>query len=297
MMIPIIDTHQHMWDLKEFSLPWLVDIESLNKSHNMVDYVTASEGSGISKTIYMEVDVEPSQRSKEVDYVSDFCNRDDNPMVAAVVSGSPMEEGFIEIVKSYRNNPYVKGVRQVLHVPEMPRSSCLEGSFIDGIRCLGEAGKSFDVCMRPSELSDALAMVLKCPDTLFILDHCGNADPQIVSGLSEPDGNEPFAHSRQQWLDDMSALGQCENVVCKLSGIIARAPSGWNTDLLAPTVRHCISSFGYDRVIVGGDWPVCNMGATLGAWINSLREIIQDYKETEQRAILNENAVRIYQLS
>ena len=71
-MIPIIDTHQHMWDLKEFSLPWLEGVDQLNKSYSMGDYVIASEKSGISQTIYMEVDVEPSQRSKEVDYVSEL---------------------------------------------------------------------------------------------------------------------------------------------------------------------------------------------------------------------------------
>ena len=296
-MIPIIDTHQHMWDLKEFSLPWLEGVDQLNKSYSMGDYVIASEKSGISQTIYMEVDVDPSQRTKEVDYISDFCARDDNPMVAAVVSGEPAGQDFFTHVKSYRDNKYVKGVRQVLHVPEIPRSFCLEKSFIDGVRYLGEVGKSFDVCMRPSELSDALDMVSKCPDTLFILDHCGNADPQVVAGQIKPENEQPFAHGRQQWLDDISALGQCENVVCKLSGIIARAPLEWDSDLLAPTIHHCISSFGYDKVIVGGDWPVCNIGSTLHAWINSLREVVLSYSEGEQRAILNENAVRIYRLN
>ena len=295
-MLPIVDTHQHMWDLREFSLPWLTDVEMLNKSHDMDDYCEASRGCGINQTVYMEVDVEPTQRGREVDYVSDFCARSDNPMVAAVVSGSPAEEGFLDIVKSYRDNPNVKGFRQVLHVPEMPRYSCLQQSFLNGMHCLGEADKSFDLCMRPNELGDALDLVKKCPDTLFILDHCGNADPQIVSGLLEPAEKEPFAHSRQQWLDDISALGKCENVVCKLSGIIARVPVGWKTELLAPTVLHCVSSFGFDRIVVGGDWPVCNLGASLKEWIDSLREIVKCYSEAEQRAILYENAVRIYKL-
>ena len=98
-MLPIVDTHQHMWDLREFSLPWLTDVEMLNKSHDMDDYCEASRGCGINQTVYMEVDVEPTQRGREVDYVSDFCSRSDNPMVAAVVSGSPAEEGFLDIVK------------------------------------------------------------------------------------------------------------------------------------------------------------------------------------------------------
>ena len=42
---------------------------------------------------------------------------------------------------------------------------------------LGEIGMSFDLCLRPSELGDAVGLVDQCPDTRFIVDHCGNADP------------------------------------------------------------------------------------------------------------------------
>ena len=41
---------------------------------------------------------------------------------------------------------------------------------------------------------------------------------------------------------------------CKISGIVARAEAGWNTDTLAPTVNACLDSFGVDRVVFGGDW-------------------------------------------
>ena len=29
MTIPIIDTHQHLWDLDKFRLPWLADAPAL----------------------------------------------------------------------------------------------------------------------------------------------------------------------------------------------------------------------------------------------------------------------------
>ena len=144
---------------------------------------------------------------------------------------------------------------------------------------------------------DAVALVEQCPDTLFIVDHCGNADPQIVSGDVEPDLENPFSHDRQQWMDDMQALGAHDNVVCKLSGIVARAPQGWKAETLAPTVEHCIASFGADGVVFGGDWPVCTLGAPLGEWVAALRQIVKGHSEEDQRRILHDNAVRLYGLA
>src|SRR5438874_734504 len=39
---PIIDTHQHLWDLKRFKLPWLANAgERLNRSYRLADYAKA----------------------------------------------------------------------------------------------------------------------------------------------------------------------------------------------------------------------------------------------------------------
>ena len=185
----------------------------------------------------------------------------------------------------------------MLHVPSAARGACVEPRFVEGMHLLGSMGKCFDLCMRPSELGDAVALVEQCPDTLFIVDHCGNADPQVVSGDVESDLENPFSHDRQQCMDDMQALGAHANVVCKLSGIVARAPQGWTAETLAPTVEHCIASFGADGAVFGGDWPVCTLGAPLGEWVAALRQIVKGHSEEDQRRILHDNAVRLYGLA
>ena len=296
-MIPIVDTHQHLWDLEQFSLPWLADVEALNNNYRMDDYQSETVESGVAKTVYMEVDVAPEQRLAEVDFVSELCAREDNPMAGAVISGSPNDAGFADYVTRFSDNAYIKGVRQVLHVPDVARGACVEPRFVEGMHLLGSMGKCFDLCMRPSELGDAVALVEQCPGTLFIVDHCGNADPQIVNGDVKPDLANPFSHDRQQWIDDMQALGAHANVVCKLSGIVARAPQGWTAETLAPTVEHCITFFGADGVVFGGDWPVCTLGAPLGEWVAALRQIVKGHSEEDQRRMLHDNAVRLYGLA
>jgi len=296
-MLPIVDTHQHLWDLSRFKLPWLEWARPLDKDHLMSDYLLATDGLEVVKTVYMEVDVEVGQRAREAEYVIDLCGSPENPMAAAVVGGSPADAGFEAYVRPFADEAFIKGVRQVLMGPEAERGCCLEPDFVRGVQLLGELGLSFDLCLRPSELEDAGALVDRCGDTLFILDHCGNADPLVVSGAKVSDPDDPFAHGRRQWMEDIAALAERPNVVCKISGIIARVvPGQWQTEDLAPTVNHCLDAFGPDRVVFGGDWPVCNWAASYGEWAGALRRIIADRSEADQEKLLHKNAERIYGL-
>jgi L-fuconolactonase len=78
---------------------------------------------------------------------------------------------------------------------------------------------------------------------------------------------------------------------------VARAPKGWTADDLAPIVNHCLDAFGPDRVVFGGDWPVCLLGSPLRDWITALREIIAERPAAEQRKLWSQNAIRFYGLT
>jgi predicted TIM-barrel fold metal-dependent hydrolase len=52
--------------------------------------------------------------------------------------------------------------------------------------------------------------------------------------------------------------------------------------------------FGTDRVLWGGDWPVCNLGLGLPGWIETSRHLLASLSQDEQRAIAQGNALRIY---
>src|SRR5262249_41204463 len=148
---------------------------------------------------------------------------------------------------------------------------------------LGELGKSFDLCLRPGELADGAELVDACPGTRFILDHCGNGDVQ--------------AKDRSAWQRDMAALARRPNVACQGSGVgVTGTPGKWTADDLAPLVRHTLDAFGPDRVLFGGDWPVCTKAATFRQWLGALREIVRDRPADEQRRLFHDNAVRVYGL-
>jgi predicted TIM-barrel fold metal-dependent hydrolase len=231
----------------------------------------------------MEVDVAVEQQPAEADYVIDLCKRADNPMAAAVISGRPASDGFAKYLEPYKNSAYIKGVRQVLHGEGTPAGYCLDKKFIAGVKLLGDLGRSFDLCMRPTELLDAAKLIDACPGTRFILDHCGNGDVQ--------------AKDLTQWKKDIGEVAKRNNVVCKVSGIVVNAtPDKWTADDLAPVVKHTLSVFGPDRVMFGGDWPVCTKAATYKQWVEALKTIVKDRPATEQRKLFHDNAVAFYGL-
>jgi len=297
-MLPIIDTHQHLWDLNEFTLPWLDGAPTINQSYLQSDYAAATAGLNVVKAVYMEVDVAPAQQVAEARYIIEQCERDDTPTVGAVISGRPASDEFAAYITQFKGSPYIKGVRQVLHGPSTPAGYCLQPTFVQSIQLLGELGMSFDLCLRAGELADAVKLVEQCPGTRFVVDHCGNANPNIIASAAADESAGGRPHTRQQWLDDMQALADRPNVICKISGIVASAtPGKWNAATLAPTVNHCLNAFGPDRVVFGGDWPVCTLVASYREWVTALREIIAERSEAEQRKLLHDNAERFYGLA
>lgn len=285
---PIVDTHQHLWDLTKFDLPWTEspEVKSLAKSFISADYLAAIEGLNVVKSVYMEVDVAPTQQSKEADYVIDICEKGKTPMVAAVISGRPNSVEFHDYITKYSKSKYIKGVRQVLHSKETPAGYCLTPKFVNGIKLLGDLGLSFDLCMRPGELLDGVKLVDQCPKTRFIVDHCGNMSVQSKDDVL-----------RARWMKGMTDLAERPNVVCKISGLIASAhPNNWKPQDLAPNMRYSMDAFGPDRIMFGGDWPVCTLAASYRQWVEALHTITADLTEVNRKKLFHDNAVKFYGL-
>jgi predicted TIM-barrel fold metal-dependent hydrolase len=293
--MPIIDTHQHLWDLKKFRVPWLADVKPLARSFVTSDYLRATAGLNVTQTVYMEVDVDPSQQTAEAKHIISLCESDDHPTSAAVISGRPASEKFDAYITPLAKNRYVKGVRQVLHTDATPEGYCLGRQFVQSIRRLGELGLRFDLCMRPTELDDGLKLARQCPDTQFVLDHCGNADPKAFHPADRR--AEKPSHDAGAWRRSIDRLAKQNNVVCKISGIVVRAEKNkWEPAHLAPIVNHCRDTFGPDRVMFGGDWPVCTLVASFRQWVDALKQIIAERPKSEQKKLLHDNAKTYYGL-
>ena len=289
--LPIVDTHQHLWDRQRFRIEWLKNAPAiLNRDYSTRDYLEAVQGLNVRQAVYLEVDVADEQQAEEARYIEKLAASSEHPTSAAVISGRCDLPGFRDYITPFSHSRYIKGVRHI--VQGLPRKFCLQPQFVKSVQLLGELGMSFDLTIGPGGLDDAVQLCRKCPDTLIVVDHCGGADPKAFM----PKYKSQSRFSADAWKKGMAALAEAKHTVCKISGIVARVPEKWSSIDLAPIVNHCLNVFGPDRVMFGGDWPVCLRGAGLREWVTALKEIVQNRPLAEQRKLFAENAIRHYRL-
>ena len=170
-----LDAHLHIWDPGVFTLGWLDGLDALNRKFTTELYT--DDIGKVSGAVYVEVDVAKDEREREIDAIGRLVHSPSNPVCAMVAALDPAREDIGDYLCELTAS-HIVGFRQVLHTPQMPAGYCCFPEFIAGARIIGERGFSFDLCMRPAELLDAVFLISECPETRFVLDHCGT--PPIV---------------------------------------------------------------------------------------------------------------------
>ena len=174
-------------------------------------------------------------------------------------------------------------------------------AFRAGLRRLTALGLAFDLWVFHTQLAEALDLVRACPDTTFILGHCGG-----------PLGYGPYAGKRDavfaQWKAGMVALAACPNVVVKLGGMMMRlAAYDYGALALPPTsadlaqhwkpyIDTCIELFGAERCLFESNFPVEKMGIGYGEIWNAFKRLAAGASADEKRALFAGTAKRVYRL-
>ena len=282
-----IDTHQHLAFKDRFEYPWMAQLPPLNEDrYYLEDYGKAADGCQIEGTVFMENDVREDLAIEEAKHVCRLAEDPANRILGVIASARPEKSGFAQYLENIRH-PKLSGVRRILHTePDQLSEGAL---FRENLNVLGQAGLSFDLCVLQKQLPFALDLVRACPNTTFVLDHCGV--PEISANAA------PAGEGFRIWKGLLTKLADLPNVYCKVSGIIAYATEDQRTaDGLRPYVESVIEIFGWDRVVWGGDWPVCNLGASLAEWCRLLDEILSGESDDQKRRLFSENARRLYNL-
>jgi predicted TIM-barrel fold metal-dependent hydrolase len=276
----LVDTHQHLWDLSRFPYTWCTGIPKLNRSFVLADYVAAAAGLEIAKTVFMECDVDEPHALAEAQFIQSLA--EENPLIAGIVaSGRPERDGFRKHVEKLTHLTKVRGVRRVLHT--QPDELSAQPRFVESVRLLSEFGLTFELCVLARQLPRAIALVRACPKVTFVLDHCGV--PEVKARAFEP------------WQTGIGELAKYANVVCKISGLVAYAdPERWTVADLQPWMAHVLESFGWDRVVWGGDWPVCTLSATLRQWVEATHVVTREASDEQRAKLYYLNAERIYRV-
>lgn len=281
-----IDTHQHLLYPDRFDYSWSKELPALQGAFGLEGYQTAAADCDIEGTLFMEVEVDAGQNTREANFFSQMAADPANRMLGIIANVRPEETDF-ESQLDLIMHPCLKGIRRVLHTQrdELSTSAC----FRECVALLGKRGLTFDLCVLQKQLQLGLELVQACPEVSFILDHCGV--PDIASHSSYD------CESWQQWQAGIRALATQPNVVCKLSGITAYAmPEQRTVEGLRPYFEEVLEAFGPKRIVWGGDWPVCNLAEGLPRWCQLTDALLAELSEDEQQNILNSNARQLYRL-
>lgn len=284
--LPIIDSHVHLWDPTQLHMPWLDDIPMLHRPYTIQEYREQTMGLPIEAIIYVEVNVIPEETLQEArSVVQQAQHNQRNPLIQGIVAAAPVGEGtslrsYLEALRAI--DGHIKGVRRNLQDETMP-GFCLQPAFVRDIQLLSEYDLSFDICIIHPQLPDVIELVRQCPNTRFVLDHVGK--PDIRQHVLDP------------WRAHMQELASLPNVACKISGMVTEADHyEWTIEDIAPYLQHVLTTFGEDRVMFGGDWPVMLLASTYQRWLETVDTLTAHLSPSAQRKFWSENARRIYRL-
>ena len=281
-MISLLDTHQHLVYREKASYGWTKDIPPLAEGNfTLDDYKSLTEGLGIGGTLFMETGVDDPDYQQETRFVKSLADNSDNGMIGLISSIRPESDEAFETWLEETIEMGVVGYRRILHV--MPDDTSQSDIFRKNVRKIGVSGKTFDICFLPGQLPVACELAKACENTKLILNHCGVPD---IAG----DGLNP-------WRQDIKALAQIPNVICKLSGLMAYcAPGTSSLETIEPYVDHALNCFGPNRIVWGSDWPVVNLAKGLPEWIAVTRKILGKLSADEASSIAYGTAQTVYKV-
>ncbi len=280
MSFAYIDTHVHFWDQRQLPYPWLVEVPAIAGPHTPAELRAEAAGPLPEKIVFVECG---APWLDEVKWVEQLAATE--PRLAGIVAKCMVNEGATTLANlaELKKHPLVRGVRHLVqHEPDPDFAARPE--FIAGVRAVGAAGLSFDLCCFQHQLPAVARLVRACPDTRFILDHFGK--PGIRARLLDP------------WRAHLAELAALPNVDCKLSGLITEADhAAWTPADLKPYVDHALATFGPGRLLFGGDWPVAKLAGAYPRWLDTARALVSHLPVADQEAIFRRNALRVYRLA
>jgi L-fuconolactonase len=279
---PIVDSHVHLADPKRFGYAWTKNAPSLNRQVLPADLINAAAPVKIDQFVFVEVDVDFPQHLAEAAWIDGLAKSE--PRLKGMVAALPLERGK-EIegeLDKLRRNKVLRGIRRLIQNQPDP-DFCIRPHFIEGLKLLSRHDLVFDICIFHHHLPNAIKMVRQCPEVRFVLDHIGK--PGIKAGIIDP------------WRQHLRELAAMPNVACKISGVTTEADhKNWTREQLKPYIAHAIETFGFERVMYGGDWHVSELAGTYPQWVEIVDWVIEGATPAEKRKLFRDNAIRVYRL-
>ena len=189
----------------------------------------------------------------------------------------------------FKGNPYFKGVRNLTHDYSNPKYESDEQWItrpvvLETLAMVEKSGLSLDyVSIKPEHTKNVVVLAKKFPNLKIVVDHF--AKPPIADKGMEP------------WASSMAEIAAFPNVYAKLSGLnTASDLANWKVADWQPYVDFMVKTYGAERVMMGGDWPVIVLGNNYAEIWQAQVEVISKFTDSEQSWMRHETAKDFYRL-
>jgi L-fuconolactonase len=273
-----IDSHQHFWRYDPNQHVWMTDdMDALRRNFPPQDLLPLLTAAGFDGTVA----VQARQMLEETDWLLELSDQYD--FIQGVVGWVDLRaEDVGTQLQRYVGHKKFKGVRHIVE-DEPDVEFIRQPQFRRGIEALAEFDLTYDLLLRPVRLPVALELVQEFPQQPFVIDHI--AKPVIKKRLVSP------------WREGLEALARFENVYCKLSGMVTETNwHEWNAEDFFPYLDIAIGAFGFDRVMIGSDWPVCTLSGNYQSVMDVVLDYVRQFPSDVQERILGANCARFYRL-
>jgi predicted TIM-barrel fold metal-dependent hydrolase len=293
--LDIIDAHHHIW--RKDDLPWLSGpmlprifgpYEPIRRDYPVTEFIADIAGSGVVKSVYVQANVAPDGAEKEVATVQAAADESGFPH-GIVGYADLMADDVRPALDRLQRYPLLRGIRMQLHWHENAQYRFAaspdlvdDPTFRRNFSALPDFGFSFDLQIFSGQMAGAARLAADFPATTLILQHAG-----MPENLSK--------RGREEWRGGMELLAARPNVVAKLSGLgtfIHRNDPAH----IAAIVRETVALFGPDRCLYGSNFPIEKLWTRYDALLDAYRAALAAYPEEQKRAMLHDNAARVYRL-
>jgi L-fucono-1,5-lactonase len=217
---PVIDTHQHFWDLSAHDQPWLesaAELAPLRRNFTLADLAPLAAAEGVTASVVVQTVTESWETPELLALAA-------GPgLVAGVVGWADLAAPDVaDVLAGLRELPGGDRLASIRHpvLVEPDQDWLARPAVLRGLAAVAAAGLAYDVVGEPRHLPAAVTAAAAVPELTFILDHLGN--PVISPGAS-PASSEP-------WATAITRLAALPNTTAKLSGILGvPQPSGTTT--------------------------------------------------------------------
>ncbi|MCB1453047.1 MAG: amidohydrolase family protein [Rhizobiaceae bacterium] len=279
MTTPIIDCHQHLWDLSKVEYAWLVPAYGpLYRTYLPTELEPQIKEAGVSATIMVQ------SANSYADTVYMLDQADVTPWMIGVVGWTDLLDpaDTARAIERFSKNRYFRGVRHLIHEEPDPHW-LLQPAVWESLQLLADAGYSFDVVATKHEHLECLPAVSEhVPNLRMVIDHM--AQPPFQAG------------ELGQWGEDMQALATNPNIYVKISGLGTASGDweGWSADSIRTIVHWTIDLFGAERCMLGGDWPVSVLAGGYVKAFTIYKQILAERSPAEQEQISYKTAQAFY---